>query len=807
MEGHANQWDQVKTKKPKPKPNTTTTTATTGPNSNIKKHENHIGTRSDSTRGGKSRRGKYRGKFGDRSHRTKDDSSTSQQPPKPEEEEIKKPSWASILKGPTKPEPPAAQEQPNVSSDKEITNTITTTTTEIETNEINATEEQLEINKVEIEIKQQQVHDEENEVNIEEQKEITAEETVVENDVENEDDNTNDNDEGNGNNEEVIQSISEHESTVKRVEVTTNETQENQGGVVGFRKVPIRRLKQAEPVVLPSGSSGLENVSMQFGSLNLANGEEQPIQKRVDHVEKETIIEEVKDNGKETVKDVEIIEEVVKTGQKEEVLVQDKKEHIEEHAQKSDISKETTTTTTTLSSTVIDATTTSTTTQASVVTNTTPNVSQQINNNTISTNNPNTTNVNNQSKSPDAPVYQPTQTQPQPSTSFQQSQQQIQPQPVQYQQYQPTFQPPQQHVTLPSTEAHINPYALYPNAIPGNGQMHGFVNPSMVSMPDYYNTAEAQRPVNYYDPNGYNQSPTVVNAHLYNRGKFNNNMQDGMMTTPSTISMMNNTNTIPAVQVPQQPQAASMYGANTGYYSYYYMPNQYHNYQQPPIPQHHHQQQQLPQTQPPPPPPQQQQPPQQSQTTSQTTQKQPQTPYNNSSNNTNTNTNVNTNTNNSSYPMYGKTNNANNTVYQDYTNQQVYDDSNNTMLHSNGSQGLIYDNKQYQNAVPQMQHYLGGNMGQQVQQQSNQGKDSLVNGYDKQQTPTIQQQQPMMVPGNYQYQYQQQQQQPYIYQQQQQQQQLQHQQQPYNPSLPNNSINNYPSRQNQPQQTLYWHHA
>lgn len=579
------------------------------------------------------------------------------------------------------------------------------------------------------------------------------------------------------------------------------EAQESQQ-FMAFRKVPVRRLKQDEPVVLPGGASSLENVSLQFGSLNLTNGEEQQTQP----------------------------------------IEEDKQEEDEQHPEEQpqpEGDKETV-------SLEAPATATHPVPSSSSVTATT--ISPQV-----------SSTPTNPTRAPDSTVYHQPQPAQQPPA---QQPQNAQPQTQQYHQnFQPQFQQQQQQQSaLQPSDAQINPYAPYaPNTMPVIGQFQGFADPGVVAVPDYY-TSDAQRPMvslvdqnmrrmdlsltsifyydqNYYDPSLYNQSPSVGNAHLYGRGKFNN-VQEGMAPSPTSLGMMGSHNSAPVMQGPQQPQAG-MYGGNTGsYYSYYYMPNQYQTFQQTgyhqPAPQQYQPSQQFQQTQasqqiPQPHQPQQvlqqqQQPSQQPQQVLQPQQQQPQSQKPPQSSYMNPN----------AYPMYGKQNNP---VYQDYTTPQSYDDS---MLHANGNQGLIYD-KQYQSTnnnsgsnstngtstnnnnnnsstnnnngntngtLPQMQQYLGGNMpqqpnqGQQQQAQSSvngQAKDPMMNGFDKQGQPM----QPVLTQANYQPQYQQYSQLQPLYQQQQHHQPfLYHQQQPYNTS----AMNSYPARQPQ-QQNMYWHQA
>ncbi|KAI8338157.1 hypothetical protein BC941DRAFT_424741 [Chlamydoabsidia padenii] len=568
MEGHTNQWDQVKTKKSK----TQQKHIQAGDNTNLRKPD----TSRDISRGAKSRNGRSRGKFGDKSQGNKNDESLK--------EEEKKPSWASILKGPTKPEPPVSSTQPETSdkSDKSMDPDDHIGDDRHDGNTFNITEETQQVATITMEPP-------------------TAEIDLTGDVLEQAGDNT----------VEIVQEQQQHdtiddESPTKEVQPAPELQQ-----AMTFRKVPVRRLKQDEPVVLPGGGgSGLEHVSMQFGSLNLANGEEQPITRHVEeqpithHVEEQDTQQQDKQSEKETL-----------TASNTPVPAPSKALSIE----------------------------TSTPPNPPSVTTISSQAPSDMNNHTTTSN----TNVyNNQSQHP---IHQQIPVQPQYNYQYHQ---------------QPSLQQQQQY----STDTAYVPYT--PNPLPVNGQMQNFVNPGMTTMPDYYNS-DYQRSANYYDPNVYNQSPSIDNAHVYGRGKFSNAQEP----SPTLIGMMGNNTSV--------PQQAGMYDRN-GYYSHYYMPNQYQNYQQTGYQQ---QQQQIT-----------------SQPYQQVPQQQPVSYMN---------------------PMYGGK--PNNSVYQDYTNPQVYDE--NGILHTNGSQGLTFDRSSSSNTVP----YLGRNMNlPQPMQNVNQQNDLIMNGLDKQ---------------------------------------------------------------------------
>ncbi|KAI8059601.1 hypothetical protein BC940DRAFT_371747 [Gongronella butleri] len=231
MEGHANQWDQVKTKKTKQKqqqqPHTSSSTAT--PAQSSKKSADKD---TPAARGGKSRNGKQRGgksERGPRGKKNKEANHTSDAPVKPIVEEETKPSWASILKGPQKPDPvPEVKIEPVVPVPEEEAPILPP--------EEDASKEEDD--------KHDEAADEEHE-----QAQQAQEEPL---------------DEG--------------ETKLPAEDAPSEEQIASEQPVLSFRKVPVRRLKQVEPVVLPGDHSALDNVSMQFGSLNLANGEEHPVQ-------------------------------------------------------------------------------------------------------------------------------------------------------------------------------------------------------------------------------------------------------------------------------------------------------------------------------------------------------------------------------------------------------------------------------------------------------------------------------------------------------------------------------------------------
>lgn len=87
----------------------------------------------------------------------------------------------------------------------------------------------------------------------------------------------------------------------KQEEIVVIKKEEPVEEVITIRKPTIRRLHQTEPVVLPANQAvaSLSSVNVQFGSLNLSNGEERPVEKEVEKEEvvvvtKEEIVTEKK---------------------------------------------------------------------------------------------------------------------------------------------------------------------------------------------------------------------------------------------------------------------------------------------------------------------------------------------------------------------------------------------------------------------------------------------------------------------------------------------------------------------------------
>jgi hypothetical protein len=239
------------------------------------------------------------------------------------------------------------------------------------------------------------------------------------------------------------------------------EAQESQQ-FLAFRKVPVRRLKQDEPVVLPGGASSLENVSLQFGSLNLSNGEEQQTQ----HIEEDK---------------------------------QEEDEQHQEEQQQPEDDKE-------IASLEAPGTTPHPVPSSSSATATT--ISPQVSSTLVTPTKAPDSTVYHQ---PQPPAQQPTAQQPpaQQPTAQQPTAQQPPAQQPPAQQYQQNFQPQpqQQHSALQSSDAQINPYATYaPNTMSVISQFQGFADPGMVAVPEYY-TSDAQRPmvssVNKDVENGY----------------------------------------------------------------------------------------------------------------------------------------------------------------------------------------------------------------------------------------------------------------------------------------------------------------
>ncbi|CAO3644286.1 unnamed protein product [Mucor fragilis] len=256
-EGHANQWGQVKSKKPKPKPaqlnhkksnqksSSSNTTAPTSPST------------ANPSADGKARGNNGKSKGNGKHHKSKRNGSRKDKAEKQvvEEEEEKKPSWASIAKGPTKPE---VVVQPNKDVPCEAPPVSTAQEVEVDNKAVDQLVDQIQEQVVE------QVLDQ-----------ITE--------------------------EAIEQAVDQPETDEPRPAVAVIEEEPNKEPVViaepviasntaPIRKPTIRRLNQTEPVVLPNNQQAvLPSVNVQFGSLNLANGEEMARDENEEAVEETAI--------------------------------------------------------------------------------------------------------------------------------------------------------------------------------------------------------------------------------------------------------------------------------------------------------------------------------------------------------------------------------------------------------------------------------------------------------------------------------------------------------------------------------------
>lgn len=205
-------------------------------------------------------------------------------PTPPEEEQ--KPSWASILKGPPKPEEVAPQ--------------ITTP------EQKNTEEPSLENSEIQ--------NSEDKEDHIEAEREVVIVQGEPEGTMKEEIEPTPEEKEEEISNTENDQAQEEEQETVEIPEENKETEQEaNKSPVVSpppvtttIRKPTIRRLNQVEAVVLPSNQqpSTLSTVNVRFGSLNLNNGEEQETKDENEEAVEETIIVDVVQESKQEEKPV-----------------------------------------------------------------------------------------------------------------------------------------------------------------------------------------------------------------------------------------------------------------------------------------------------------------------------------------------------------------------------------------------------------------------------------------------------------------------------------------------------------------------
>ncbi|KAG2236808.1 hypothetical protein INT48_006992 [Thamnidium elegans] len=239
-EGHANQWGQVKSKKPK-----------------VKKPFK------DSSALGKGKNTQKENK--PRKAHQKQEKPRDIQPPQP--------SWASILRGPAKPEDTAENntEKSVIEPTGETTQEPTTLQTEDHVPEesvpesVQQEEAVLVVEKVTESVK-------------------VVEQVQPENPVREEE-------------EPVAEPVHVPESVLVAEPVKVVEPLKKMEQIHTVRKPTVRRLNQVEAVVLPSNQMiPISSVNVQFGSLNLSNGEEKPIEPPVIEVEvvKSPIIEVVK---------------------------------------------------------------------------------------------------------------------------------------------------------------------------------------------------------------------------------------------------------------------------------------------------------------------------------------------------------------------------------------------------------------------------------------------------------------------------------------------------------------------------------
>ncbi|CAO0794759.1 unnamed protein product [Mucor circinelloides] len=257
-EGHANQWGQVKSKKPKPKPTpaqsnhkksnqkSSTTISPASPSSTNAYAEGKAPARGNN---GKSKiNGKHNKSKRNGSRKDKSEKKVVEK----EEEEEKKPSWASIAKGPTKPEvvnqdtpseaPPISTvvEESELEADSKMADEIVDQTQEkIEEQVLVETTDEAADQAID-----QLITDdpEMSTVVIEEEPSV---EPVV-----------------------IVEPVVVTEPVVITEPVVASNTT--------VRKPTIRRLNQTEPVILPNNQQAapLSSVNVQFGSLNLTTGEE-----------------------------------------------------------------------------------------------------------------------------------------------------------------------------------------------------------------------------------------------------------------------------------------------------------------------------------------------------------------------------------------------------------------------------------------------------------------------------------------------------------------------------------------------------
>ncbi|KAK4510477.1 uncharacterized protein ATC70_004907 [Mucor velutinosus] len=445
-EGHANQWGQVKSKKPKPKPssaqlnhkksnhksssNNTTPTST----ANALADGKALGNNSKSKNNGKHHKSKR--------NNSKKDKVEKEVVEKEEDEEEKKPSWASIAKGPTKPEvmvqpmedspseaPPilTAREEKKV----EVDNTMVKQLVDhIQEEVVEQVLEQITDKAIEQAVDQLNTHEPETLAAIVEE-EPNAEPVVIAEPV-----------------------VLAEPVVVSNTTTTTTTT---------IRKPTIRRLKQTEPVILPNNQQAdLPSVNVQFGSLNLANGEEMSRDENEEAVEETAIIENIAKQAPQPLEEITV--DVTPSPSPAPTIAQ-----ISEQAKPKE--------------TPIVAT------AATAATNTT--TSSVVSNGLASFHNI------------DKPLPEPFHPQQQPAHIQPQQQQAVQPQPTQPHVY-----------TEPYS---MNPYATYVANI--HNSVAGY---SGGIPPDYY-SADPQR-MAYYDTSFYGHSPLMnggANGHLFARDRYN----------------------------------------------------------------------------------------------------------------------------------------------------------------------------------------------------------------------------------------------------------------------------------------------
>lgn len=204
--------------------------------------------------------------------------------PVPEEEQ--KPSWASILRGPPKPEEPVVEqpvvEQPVVEQkDTPEEQVIEPKKDDIVHNEVKEDDIQPE-QPVEI--------DQPEEPALEEQESEVV--VVLEK-------------------EEQVEIEQQEDKIIEEPINEPTPTASPQPQPLHVRKPPVRRLNQTEAVVLPSNQqpTSLASVNVQFGSLNLNNGEEQEVKDENESAVEETVIVDVVETKEEPTV---VVEEIVK---------------------------------------------------------------------------------------------------------------------------------------------------------------------------------------------------------------------------------------------------------------------------------------------------------------------------------------------------------------------------------------------------------------------------------------------------------------------------------------------------------------